>query len=356
MADYFNTGAMRDTPSWHGKELEIDGGIFTGAISIYEQAKKVGMVYKVHKLPVAVNLPDGTQKAVGSRFMLMREPTDWDRDWRHLRTVANRYTPVQNEELIKLVESLNKDWPLETMGVVKDGQIVFFELALDPYDVGGNANETIAPFYLLGNDHTQGSAFQGLTGVRVVCFNTWQMATGGDTILRIPHNSDVQLELDFRVALINFAIKARKNQQQALNKMFSRKLQKGELNGVVEKVFPYPLEGRATKMLVDVPIDAVGEVFDNVRDKATKEYAIYQSNRQLADNRRGAVAEAYVQFGDEQPYAGDTAYALFNAITQVTNHSNLFTGDAAKNQVSLYFGQKKQMNNVAWTECARLVK
>lgn len=357
MADYFNVGSFRDKPSWHGREIN-SGGIFTGQTTIIEQMEKSQMLYDVHKVGASYTLPNGTTIQDDGRFALLREPTTWDDDWKRLRIVGNRYSPIQNSDIARILEPVQRDWPLEGLGVLKGGKIIFVELKLDPFDVGGNENEKHLTYLLVSNDHTQNSVYFGTTVVRVVCWNTYSASLAKDakTLRAIPHSTDVDMELTFRTALIEHTIKARKEQHEVLNKMFSTPISKSGFADIVEAAFPLPIKGRRMRLMEDVPETMIQEgVILDVAKIAEKETENYQVSVERVEKMRSAVADNYIRFNDEQPYTAGTVYAAFNAVTETTNHSELYIGSVDKGMVQLFFGQRNLSNKRTYEMAVSLI-
>ena len=96
----------------------------------------------------------------------------------------------------------------------------------------------------------------------------------------------------------------------------------------------------------------VAEDFFTLVDK-DKENLDWKTERQ--QTLQVAVGQTYNQFNDEHSYAANTAYGAFNSVTQVVNHSDLFTGAKDKQMVSLMFGQKSRIQQKAWGAAVELL-
>lgn len=386
MAHYFDTGILRGTGSWHGRELEAWAGGVLGKdeqISILEAMRRSNMLHVVHKLEIGVKLPNGKRFPIGDKFALMREPTVWDNEWRALRTVAGRYEPLQNERLAGMLESLQEQWPFESVISLKNGQITVVELKMQPFEVGGRSEELHEGFLVAANDHSEGGLFFGEAITRIVCWNTWQLALSADSasenkptgIVNIPHTAGGIDELAFRVALQERAIEAQRREQEFLEALFNRKVTGEEVNAVIEATLPDTDKGRAMRTVADA-LPQMGITLDPNDDeryiraaqqvddprfvamllRAEKERPTFGSNFELNEKRRKEIAERYVQASDDHPYMGGTAYALFQGITGFTTHSDTFTGTEDKKIVGTLFGQQSVMVNRGRAALAELVK
>jgi hypothetical protein len=67
------------------------------------------------------------------------------------RTVGNRYVPFQNLELANILDSLSKEWPLEGFMILKEGEIVVFQLKINEHNVGNKKSEKILNYLTLAN-------------------------------------------------------------------------------------------------------------------------------------------------------------------------------------------------------------
>lgn len=364
MTHYFETGGFFETGSWHSKEDEAwAAGIFVentakGETTIWEKMQQANMDYLVHKLPASYLLPDGSHFLDGGRWGLVREKTAWGEPER-LRVVGSRYDVIQNVDIARVLDPIARNWTLEGLGVLKGGRIVFVELRLDPFDVGGHEREKCRVYLLVANDHTKGSLIFGQSLTRVVCNNTFNAALANNKELDfIPHTSNPQAEMEFRSRVVEITIKHRKAMQETLNALFVRPVSKKEVATVIEAAFPNPKKSRNLKVAEEFT-DMQGEQDDVVVgffNKAEDQRRLYELQTERIKELRLETGMELARFNDEQPYAGNTAYALFNAVTAVTNHSSSFSGGADKNMVSLFFGQKAEMNRRAWEAVTELVK
>ena len=357
MSHKFVAGAFVEQ-SWHGREVD-SGGLIVGNPNLWVQMQKSQMDYEVHRIPATYVLPDGTVLEDPKFANIVREPTAWDSNWPPMRPVANRYKPVNNSDLATTLQPLADHWPVWGLGALDEGRIVFVELRLDPFDVGGHPDEQHLIYLLVANDHTKGSAIYGLTKVRVVCWNTWSAALRQDdrTLLNIPHSTDVHEALAFQVALSRHAVDSRIRQQAELNMLFKRRINKGEFANIVEAAFPTPPKLRKMRMADAIPADmdvAQYEVVERVQAAAAKQTVDWERSVTRVESLRADVGAAYAEFNDTYPYAGGTAYAAFNAVTYTTNHGN-FTGMPDKKMVSLLFGEKGRINERAYEAAMALV-
>lgn len=346
MSADFNVGAFTNS-SWHGLEAEV------GPIPDIEASiVKHGADYIVEKLPIGVTLSDGTFFDDEGRFAIMRPPTVFSPEWERLRIVGNRYEAIQNVELARLLQPLaDAGWNTAGWAVLKKGQIFFVQLKVDEWEIGGQEKELHKGYLLVSNDHSQGSAFYGSVSTRVVCSNTYAMALGGG-IESIPHNSGTQVELDFRTKIQEAILRAQADEREALNAFFRTPVTSEDVEAGLAQIFPNPTASR--KMKLAVQGEQVGLSEHGFFDLAATDYNTFNQKVERQATLRQAVRTALGLFNEEHDYAANTAYALFQSVTNVTNHSSLFTGSKEKNLVSLHFGNKARINEEAWKVAVEL--
>lgn len=355
MPDYFNVGAFRDKPSWHGKEIS-SGGVFTGETTIWEQMQRSGMDFEIEVVPSYYPW-NGEFVEIPGKYNLIVPHTKWNSGQSAIRHIGNRYSVLQNFRIAELLEPLNKIYPLESLAILKDGKIVFVELRMQPFEVGKNPNEVHNSFLAFGNDHTMNSAYMGLTSIRLQCSNTWNSALG--QLTSIPHSTDVEAEVEFRAVVMKNSFEGRRNTQTLLDKMFSTPIKQDEFANVVEAAFPNPDKPRSVKVFNSVDalgLDMGNEIIATMAERAESGMSVYNRAVERQNELRMDVGSAFTQFNDEQPYCGGTVYAAWNAVTQVVNHSPKFYGGNEKGMVSLFFGQKKTMLDAAYKTCVELIK
>jgi hypothetical protein len=246
---------------------------------------------------------------------------------------------------------------LESLGVLKDGKIVFIELKMNSFEVGGNERELHNSYLAFSNDHTQGSAFLGLTTIRIVCHNTYSQSL--KDLESIPHSTDLDLELAFRTTVMNNSIQARNEHKSLLDRMFVHPIKTDEFATLVEAVFPTPKRPRAMRIYESVDplgLDKNDEIVATFADNAMSAMSVYERQIERQKELRMDVGQAFAKFNAEQPYCANTTYAAFQAATEVINHSPRFSGSVDKNMVSLFFGQKKTMLDAAWNVSVELIK
>ena len=272
------------------------------------------------------------------------------------RTIGNRYVPYQNLELADVLDNLAHEWPLEGFMILKKGQIVIFQLKIGEFYPGRQKQEQTLLYLTLANDHANGGLMWLITSVRTVCLNTYNASLGdSENKIRIVHSKNADTLIRALAGIEELTIEQRKEDEQILNDLFTRKVDNVEVNNFLAATFPDP--GKTTIQTVNEMAqkakarNLAGDFFDLANaDTKNTEWKVTR-----AEKLRTEVAQKYIQFGQEFDYAENTGYALWNATTEVVSHSPLFTGTKDKAYISQLSGQKATILNNAWDESLRLV-
>ena len=361
MSDYYMTGSHRRRDErdevWHQSKNAhyFDGdGILTVA-----EAMQLGNMYDmiVGTAPLQAELIGGALVPVKNRFALTIDDTPWSDDTIVLRRiVGNRYEPMQNWRLAEILEGLNVHWPVEGTMVLKNGEIVIVQLKIDEFAVGNMPEEQHFSYLTAANDHIQGGIMWLRTDIRTVCWNTYSASLTSLDKIRLPHSQHSDATLSFLAKVEEETVKSQKATVEQLNTLFTTQINKDEFADIVDAAFPMPK--KTTRMKI-ADIAAAGQVDGDVADTffelvgKDKETVDWKAERQ--QTLRTAVGAAYNRFNEEHAYAAETAYGAFNAITEVVNHSDLFTGAKDKQMVSLIFGQKATIQQKAWEAAVDLI-
>lgn len=222
MPDYFESGFCVREPSWHKKET-----LLQAYPDNWDEARMAaGLMWEPTYLdifvprviPVGQPIPNGAivvqENVDGLGATLVHCPVDGHRAIARDDTMEVLATPLDSYELIThaqmgdLLEAYTEAWrkvgapiKFETAGAVRGGRQVWALVRLDePFQIPGDESLTY-PYATLLNAHDGSAACKVLpTSVRVVCWNTWQMASaegersGHQVIIR--HTGDVEKHLD----------------------------------------------------------------------------------------------------------------------------------------------------------------
>ncbi len=178
--------ALVGKPAWHGLGTLLPEGNYTPR----EALRVARLDWRVRVAPVFAETTiqggpsDGqpVRHSAPEHRAVVREDTG-----DVLGVVSPGFSPVQNADLAELLQALDR--PVETMGSLRGGRVVFALLRQGEFHVG--AGDRVYQYLLAVNGHDGTRALSFLpTSVRVVCANTLRMAEGaGSPTVRMLHTS-----------------------------------------------------------------------------------------------------------------------------------------------------------------------
>jgi hypothetical protein len=346
----------RREPGWHqlGTVFQDDLQITPEEATIMSHCD-----YFVRKIPLTLPMPDGTILQT-EQVALVKEPENAGEKWNQILGYASSgFEVVQNMEVASWLSELGKQWPVETVGALGNGETYFVTLKSESATVAG---EEIAQYLLVSNNHDGKRALHvALTPVRVVCQNT--LATGlAAAVLSaaLPHRSTIRDEAKFSIDLIASV----RRQQAAMIEQFSAlakiRVTDDDVKQLLEQTYPDPQTTRKQRVASFVVNDqtVAGLVNDNkvLASKILADHAqtgsAYEAKvartqklREMANERIGLV-------NTTAPTIAGTAWAAYQGITEVEN----YRGNANKGTAtSILFGERAATMARAYKSCVALI-
>jgi hypothetical protein len=249
----------------------------------FDLLESTGLNWTVAKEPL-VSAVDGK---ISSSYGLFRKDIagrETSDNNRHLDTVTNRYTVLQNAEVAEALIAAADEVKLNTTrgGQLLGGKHIYLQAELPNEFVGKSALKR----WLTGlNTHGSKSAAFGSTNTVVICENTFYQAFGELTTYR--HSASIKERIQEFVKGIRTAMGFEKDQIDLFKAMAATSLKEEIFARVISACFNVDIEAK--------PEDA--------------------SSRQK--NKLKTVADA---IEIEVKAEGATLWGLFNGITRYTNH------------------------------------
>ena len=186
-AEHVQSFSVRQA-AWHGLSKVLDE--YPGR---EEAMKLAGHDWNVIELPINT----GSTKIEGWKA-LQRSDTG-----KIISVVKDSYQPIQNAVLWDIVDAIvaQPNVKYETAGVLREGATLWVMAKLDePWQVPGDDSSTVAFIMATtAHDATHSTSASGMN-VRVVCWNTWQMAVREamkkGMYYAFRHTANVQQRLD----------------------------------------------------------------------------------------------------------------------------------------------------------------
>jgi phage/plasmid-like protein (TIGR03299 family) len=268
-----------------------------------------------------------------------------------LAVVTDKYEPVQNLKAFDFVDELTLDPggpKYVTAGSLWSGRRIWL-LAKLPSFIQVTDRDIVDEYLLLTNSHDGSRAVEVLwTPVRVVCWNTLTSALRGidenvraGTAFRTRHIGNVMSRVRDAQDILGIAAENRVMLKDAISAMVAHTPTEDEITSVLEKLWPSRIPG-------DGQVDIDGEIRGLV--PSTRVLNIRSEVRDLVTTGRG---------NDEDGVRG-TSWALYNAITEYTDHKRSARGESgvAKESArfaSSWFGSGAALKANAFTEIMDVV-
>lgn len=355
----------RQKPAWHGLGETFPVEEELTLTDAFSQAR---LDYTVKRCQTGFQL-GAKQKWYKNEgnFQIVRLPQG-EEDPVAFGSCSSRYEPLQNMAVAAAVdETLRGRYPVETCGALKEGSKVFFTLRGGEYAVK-NVDE-IRSYYLGSISHKPGES-NGLyyTPVRVVCWNTEQLAKSvAEVKLSIPHTGDPEALLRFGLTLIEGMVNSEETTQLIFEAMASTKVTLEQVTKVVNSAFPSTPKPKMGKIVGSMSDEALQRLAENENTaKNLKSLAAKMKRWQNYQGRleifREAALERYQAFesqavdayGTKARILAGTAWAAYNAVTEVTNWRQGRSEESIAEAV--LFGDRAAQSESAFLSAAQMAK
>ncbi len=165
-------------------------------------------------------------------------------DARVFGCAGKNYTPLQNQDAFAFTDHLLQEAgaKYDTAGALMGGRIVFLLCRLPDEITIKNTEDALRPYFLLTNSHDGWHSVQlHLTRIRVVCFNTLNMAIGkkgSQASFRLRHTQGMHDRLTEARAALSMVRKDWEDFGALANALAKKKWTKEQLNSFLDEIYP----------------------------------------------------------------------------------------------------------------------
>jgi hypothetical protein len=304
--------AQSRTPAWGGLGTTFARNQRTSASRAIARA---GLDFRLDLEPLPVTI--GADVVDSGRVAVTRTHPP-----RVLGVVGKNYRLLQATALGRLLDPLAGVWPVENAGMLRDGRVIFLVLDAGATEVGG---DEVRNYFMVVDDRGGGGGLTfAYTPVRIACGNAIVAGVREASFaLSLRHSRGMADRARAFIGLQQRLVGVREQVLQNLRVLVQTQLDAAGVTHVLETAYPLPPEP-----------DAALRVQDPKRlAHATRRYE-YERDRQLG--LRESVQHSYERFNSEQPHTAGSAWAVFNAVSEVEDH--LRPGPARIRQRSAIFG------------------
>lgn len=334
----------RRTPAWHGL-----GQTFDEPLTATEAFERAGLDYRIDKRPISFRTELGNHRLIKNRVALVRQPTQDDPDTAVFGIVGPDYGLLQNTELAQMLDPLAEEWPVETVGALREGRTVFVMLDAGELELG--PGELLHQYFLLSDTRGGGRAlWMAFTPVRVVCANTLSTGIGQAALSgRLYHSATLGDNLELRVAILKSLQQARTRVLESFRALIEAEISAEEARQIFQTAYPASRSGLA-QLGDTLDISTLAPEFRKRIERAQHGSDVWTS-RMLG--RQEAAAELYTKLSDEYPAIAGTAWAAYGAVTELEDWRPTKSEQAAR-RASL-FGDRAANKRKAFEAATVLV-
>lgn len=301
---------------WHrfGKTFKVPTTPSDGIV-------QANLNYRIIKAPMSgqVETPMGTQLIpANGKFILFREPTSEDPQYRYLGNCGQDYEIVQNSDVAGALDRLAEVWPLDTVGATSNGKTIFMTLDAGMTYVHG---EEMHQYFLAVNTNDGGTSMKiAYTPVMMHCTNVIVTGLASATVsASLSHSRGIIASLDNRVNIIQKLQKASFTTNAKFEALASMALSEEGTRKVLELTYPMPV--KPTKVVAMEGIDesdiaVVGQLYAEANSAAE----LWEYYCQRTESFRSLAEQLFARVNDERPQIAGTPWALYNAIVESADY------------------------------------
>jgi hypothetical protein len=284
---------------------------------------------------------------LGNKKALVRLPNIFTDDYHAVDTrVVRDYEIVNNDFLAELAAELAEatGWTFEGCGTLRHNELSFIQLRMDDnYLAGAREYERHTVRFMYGDDKAASSGFAGINYTRIECMNTFMVAISENGILRVRHDIDPATRWKLINAQAAEVVNTLKEQNRMLDLFYYRAVDTSMVQEFIERTFPLPQKPNAVEEMeqaqeLQASGRAAGIDLAALFARGQRAQQRFNSEIDLIRRRRNELEEAYARHNARYLDSSYTLYALFQAITYITNHGKSYRGDA---MTGILFGGKR---------------
>lgn len=306
--------SKRNGPAWHGI-----GDVFTDNPTPMDATIRAGCAYEIICVPLS-GRAYGKPLDLGHRA-IVRQPLPDSPEPIVFGVVGPDYEPIQNLEIAALLEGISKEYPVDTVGALDQGQRFFITLDTGTADLTGRRGGEIRRFIALTDDKTgSGTMRCMLTDVRIVCQNTFSLAISSAAFnIQVRHTAGALDEAAFRVELMGRMTKAQEDAFSAYRFLMEKKLTAEQIQQAFRNVYADPKPSEKTRLFQELSTEGRGSVnmvtatMTQLRATADKHAQEVERMGRYRDQGKYLLS----RFNAEYPQEANTGWAVYNAITEL---------------------------------------
>lgn len=312
--------------------LPISAPVFTEPLSASEATRRAGANITYERRPAFVYGANGEPIAVPDTYGIGREGlterpgeelTEAQKNESVLGTCSKTFELIGNMELAAMLDPLTERYPVESVGVLGDGERIFYCLrAPESSDVNGD--EIRNYFTVLGTKTPGHRARIFYSPVRVVCYNTLIRGIREASInFEVRHTKGARDEMQFYSALVTQMAREQEETLWTFRRMAATPIAPEATRSFVEGVFALPKEPARSKELDRHDFDrliAQGVAGAQAKyDNAKSAREAWEKSCERVKEYRKTALELIARNNDLDSRHAGTVWAVYNGCTEVSD-------------------------------------
>lgn len=318
-------------PVWRDLGYVIPDG---SSITTEEALRRVDGQSQVDTTPLYYRTSSGEFRSI-PRFAIIRYAGNSSQEDAFLGVATQRYRLLDTKELTDSVDTLAKNFPLDTVASLDEGALLFFSLKGPQHEILGYP---VTIYYLIVDVRKESSGGKAFGSFRIVQIPVWEPLQAclngdvGNSMLSTPllHDKTLSNQVTYRLAVLPTLRDRSVDLLCELQELANKRLGPGDVSRILEQVYP------------TLPAD------DSSLDQLTK-----RKWQQQAHNRLVFQSEAKLRWQEvcsQHPELADTALGLYLAICDYEDYRK---GQKINAQKSALFGDRAGTKVAAFKACSQ---
>ena len=329
----------RREPAWHRL-----GEVFPQDLKLTatEAMERADIMFKVDKYPMVVTAPDGTTIDTKS-FGVLREPTKDSNHWELFGTVGSQWTPIQAEDLGRILDPISEKFPVETAGAIGKGEKIFLTLDAGEAKIAGEDHNL---FYLITDHRTGlGALTFAFTPVRVVCQNTLTVGLSQASVqTKLEHNRSINVDAEWYADIFSRMLMAQESTISAMDSLATVNISDEDAMKVVLAGYPNPSKPQRVKIQDNISPDVLNkDDYLKIMNHNKAHIESYEGAVQRQERIREHALELYDVFNQQHGSVAKTPWAIWQAVVECEDYRrgrdasyNILAGDRANNKARAF--------------------
>ena len=323
------------------------GSTFDTNISVSDGLQHVNGDFEIIKAPMKALVDDhGGRRlfSIPDKFCIMRE-LDYD-NYAVFGQCSSSFQIIQRRDLAKALDELTLRWPLETMGMLKNGKTMFVVLNAGMMEI---KKDPVNLYFMFVDTVDGGTALKCIfTPIRLHCYNALISGIRASVVnASIEHRNNLERDFHFTVGLANKMANAQVSTVEQFELMANKVLTPEQASRIFAAAYPEPKKPSKISILdvVDQDDESLVDIYQEGMDAASQ----FESMVNRSIKMREAVNDLYIQLSDEYPNIGGTAYAAYNAVVELAD----WRTNSESANVDTLFGQRANEKKRAFKQAMK---